>query len=71
MIDIFMKQIDIYQGRIQILEKHKPFWFQKEKLIEYNNKMEDLENEVMKMYSLIEEEINFDIALIAKIKNKK
>ena len=71
MIAILAKQIDIYQNRIQILEKHKPFWFQKEKLDEYNNKMEYLENRVMWIYSLIEKEMDFDMEIITKMKNTK
>lgn len=71
MIDIFMKQIDIYQDRIKVLEKQKPFWFQKEKLDEYNNKMNYLENKVMWLYSLIEKEVDFDMEIVTRIKIQK
>lgn len=71
MVDILVKEIDIYQDRINLLEKRKFFWFQKEKLEDYNNEMNYLEDKIIWIYELIEKEIDSDMDLIKKINSEK
>lgn len=66
-MDILIQQLDIYERRIEILRNNKPYWFQREKLIKYNDKIIYLENKIVKIYSLIEKEIDFDIEISTRI----
>ena len=58
--NINMRMIDnrirFYQSLINNLEDNKPFFFQKKKLIEYNNKKEEYENKISQLYSQLREE---------------
>jgi hypothetical protein len=58
--NINMRMIDnrikFYQTLISPLEDTKPFFFQKKKLIEYNNKKEEYENKISQLYSQLGEE---------------
>lgn len=58
--NINMRMIDnrikFYQSLINHLEDNKPFFFQKEKLIEYNNKKEEYENKISELYIQLGEE---------------
>lgn len=58
--NINMRMIDnrikFYQTLISHLEDTKPFFFQKKKLIEYNNKKEEYENKISQLYSQLGEE---------------
>ena len=58
--NINMKMIDnrikFYQTLINHLEDNKPFFFQKKKLIEYNNKKEEYENKIFELYIQLGEE---------------
>ncbi len=58
--NINMRMIDnrikFYQTLINHLEDTKPFFFQKKKLIEYNNKKEEYENKISELYTQLGEE---------------
>lgn len=58
--NINMRMIDnrikFYQTLINHLEDNKPFFFQKKKLIEYNNKKEEYENKISELYTQLGEE---------------
>lgn len=58
--NINMRMIDnrirFYQTLIEHLEDNKPFFFQKKKLIEYNNKIEEYESKISELYIQLEEE---------------
>ena len=58
--NINMKMIDnrikFYQNLISHLEDNKPFFFQKKKLIEYNNKKEEYENKISELYTQLGQE---------------
>ena len=58
--NINMRMIDnrikFYQTLINHLEDNKPFFFQKKKLIEYNNKKEEYENKISELYAQLGEE---------------
>lgn len=58
--NINMRMIDnrikFYQTLINHLEDNKPFFFQKKKLIEYNNKKEEYENKIYELYTQLGEE---------------
>ena len=58
--NINMRMIDnrikFYQSLINHLEDNKPFFFQKKKLIEYNNRKEEYENKISELYIQLGEE---------------
>ena len=49
-------RIKFYQTLIDHLEDNKPFFFQKKKLIEYNDKKEEYENKISELYAQLGEE---------------
>ena len=51
---IIDNRIKFYQSLINHLEE--PFFFQKKKLIEYNNKKEEYENKISELYAQLGEE---------------
>ena len=53
---IIDNRIKFYQTLINHLEDSKPFFFQKKKLIEYNNKKEEYENKIYELYIQLGEE---------------
>ena len=53
---IIYNRIKFYQSLINHLEDNKPFFFQKKKLIEYNNKKEEYENKISELYAQLGEE---------------
>ena len=53
---IIDNRIKFYQCLINHLEDNKPFFFQKKKLIEYNNKKEEYENKIYELYIQLSEE---------------
>lgn len=58
--NINMRMIDnrikFYQSLINHLEDTKPFFFQKKKLIDYNNKKKEYENKIYELYKQLGEE---------------
>lgn len=50
-------RIRFYQSLINHLEYNKPFFFQKKRLIEYNNKKEEYENKISQLYSQLSDEM--------------
>lgn len=50
-------RIRFYQTLIEHLEDSKPFFFQKKKLIEYNNKKEEYNAKISDLYAQLGEEI--------------
>ena len=58
--NINMRMIDnrikFYQTLLNHLEDNKPFFFQKKKIIEYNNKKEEYENKIYELYTQLGEE---------------
>ena len=69
--NINMRMIDnrikFYQSLINNLEDSKPFFFQKKKLIEYNNKKEEYENKIAELYTQLGEEYELIEKLSADI----
>ena len=69
--NINMRMIDnrikFYQSLINHLENNKPFFFQKKKLIEYNNKKEEYENKISELYTQLGEEYELIEKLSADI----
>ena len=59
-------KIKFYQTLINHLEDNKPFFFQKRKLIEYNNKKEEYENKILELHTQLGEECK----LIEKLHSK-
>ena len=60
-------RIKSYQTLIDHLEDNKPFFFQKKKLIEYNNKKEEYENKISELYTQLGEEYELIEKLSANI----
>ena len=56
-INFICTKIKYYQDRINQLKRNKPFWFQKKKIKEYNQKLEEYEIIIQKCYQEISEEI--------------
>ncbi len=56
-INYYGRGIEYYKKLIKDLEEHKPFSFQKRKMIKYNNKLKEYNNELSKLYSKMEDEI--------------
>lgn len=50
-------RIRFYQTLIEHLEDSKPFFFQKKKLIEYNNKKEEYNARISDLYAQLGEEV--------------
>ncbi|MBQ9024150.1 MAG: hypothetical protein IJ105_02890 [Bacilli bacterium] len=50
-------RIRFYQTLIEHLEDNKPLFFQKKKLIEYNNKKEEYENKIYELYTQLGQEV--------------
>ncbi len=69
-IDIMCTKIKFCELQKQYLLENKPLFFQKKKLEEYNIKIKDIDDKIMKILSDIEEEISFseksDILLTSK-----
>lgn len=69
-IDIMCTKIKFCELQKQYLLENKPLFFQKKKLKEYNIKIKDIDDTIMKILSDIEEEISFseksDILLTSK-----
>ena len=55
--------IKFYRTLINDLEDNKPFFFQKKKLIEYNNKKEEYESKISELYT----QLNDEMKLIEKL----
>ena len=51
---IIDNRIKFYESLISHLEDNKPFFFQKKKLIEYNNKISELYTQLGEEYEMIE-----------------
>lgn len=57
-INYYGSGIEYYRKLIEDLEEHKPLFFQKKKIIEYNTKLKEYNHELSKLYSKMETEIN-------------
>lgn len=55
--------IEYYRKLINDLEFNKPLFFQKKKLINYNIKLKEYNDELSKLYSKMENEINLIIKM--------
>lgn len=69
-LDIIDMQIKNCQIQLHFLENNKPFWFQKKKLTEYNEKTSELENKINKYYQDLNEEVEM-IFKLQKSLNKE
>ena len=69
--NINMRMIDnrikFYQTLINHLEDNKPFFFQKKKLIEYNNKKEEYNTKINDLYAQLGEEVDLIDKLCSKV----
>ena len=50
-MEMINNRIKFYQTLISNLEDNKPLFFQKNKLIEYNNKKKEYENKITELYT--------------------
>ena len=57
-LKIIDNRIKFYRLLINHLENNKPLFFQKKKLIEYNNKLEEYNNKINDLYNQITEEMD-------------
>lgn len=57
-INYYGSGIEYYRKLIEDLEEHKPLFFQKKKIIEYNTKLKEYNDELSKLYSKMKTEIN-------------
>ena len=64
-INYYGSGIEYYRKLIKDLELHKPLFFQKKKIIEYNTKLKEYNYELSKLYSKMESEIK----LINEVEN--
>lgn len=60
-------RIRFYQTLIEHLEDNKPLFFQKKKLIEYNNKKEEYNIKISDLYTKLGEEIELIDKLYSKM----
>ena len=60
-------RIRFYQTLIEHLEDSKPFFFQKKKLIEYNNKKEEYNAKISDLYAQLGEEVDLINKLYSKV----
>lgn len=60
-------RIRFYQTLIEHLEDSKPFFFQKKKLIEYNNKKEEYNAKISDLYAQMGEEVDLINKLYSKV----
>lgn len=67
-IEFYLTQIKLYEKKVKILETQKPFWFQKKRLIKYNDNTKKLEKKIFNLYQEIEKEIDFNLKLLEDIK---
>ena len=56
-ITYYYKGIEYYNKLIEDLEEHKPLFFQKKKINDYNTKLKEYNNELSKLYSKVKSEI--------------
>lgn len=56
-------RIKFYTTLIEQLEDNKPFFFQKKKLIEYNNKLEEYNDKISDLYRQMGEETELIIKM--------
>lgn len=55
-LKLIEKRIQFYQTLIGNLKDNKPLFFQKKKLLEYNNKLEECNNKINELYFEFHEE---------------
>lgn len=60
-------RIKLYQTLIENLDDNKPFFFQKKKLAEYNDKKEEYENKIAKLYTQLSKEYEMIEKLSLKV----
>lgn len=69
--ELYLKALDnkikIYQNHIEFLETTKPWFFQKEKLKNYNKEIELYENKIYETYRKVNEEVNYIMELRSSI----
>ena len=58
-INYYDSGIEYYRKLIKDLEEHKPLFFQKQKLNDYNAKLKEYNDELSKLYSKMDDEIKF------------
>ncbi len=68
-LKLIQDRINFYQNQLNLLYDNKPFWFQKNALKRYNEKIEFFEDKIMNIYLSFEKEIDFDIKILEQIKN--
>ena len=55
-IKVLNTRINFYQNLINDLEDNRPLFFQKKKLIEYDNKLNEYKNKINLLYKLLQDE---------------
>lgn len=64
------KQVDLYQDYLLHLEDTKPFFFQKRKLKEHQEKIDNCQNKITELYKKMEEEIDVVYEMQESLKGK-
>lgn len=55
----YTNKVNFYSNELKCLKESKPFFFQKKKLEEYNNKVKEYENIIERAYKNIELELDY------------
>lgn len=63
-LDILNNQLKCLKYQLNSLEENKPYWFQKQKLLEYNEKKAYLKNEIDNYQKIIREDYNLNIKIL-------
>ena len=58
-INYYGNGIEYYRKLIEDLKEHKPLFFQKKKMEDYNAKLKEYNDELSKLYSKMDDEIKF------------
>lgn len=69
-IDSLNIKIDFYNKQICFLKFHKPLWFQRKKIKEYNILLNSYEKKIFRYYNEINDELNMILKLYNEINDK-
>ena len=69
LLKLIEKQIEFCELQIKYLNRFKPYWFQKKKLISHNEDIQKLKNKICNYYIQINNELKIIEELKENIKN--
>lgn len=64
-INLLNKRIDFYEHRIEFLNENKPFFFEREKMNQYNLQLKEYNDKIQKAYT----QIGIEEEMIMKLEN--